>query len=241
MNKGPVVFLGVLVILGWSWCGFIYKNFMELGHAEPERPEGAGRIFPARQGSAMAGQEVYRANNCAACHTMQARADIVRFESRKIPGTVDTNFVYTGVDLKRAWGIRPTVLQDFLFDERVFLGSARLGPDLANIGMRQPAQALYRHLYNPRLVEAKSTMPAYPYLFQKRKASATRSGEALVGIPNVEAGYEIVPTEKGKALVAYLLSLRTDYKLFPAPLPQYTTNTVEEEANAPAAAPAPQK
>src|ERR1043166_1258597 len=162
MKKGPVIFLGVLLIMVWSWYGLIYKNFLELGHAEPERPDGAGRVFPGRPGRALRGQEVYRANNCAACHTMQARADsVVKFQAKKIPGTVDTNFVYAGIDFQRNWGTRPTVLQDFLFDEHLFLGTARLGPDLANIGARQPSpEAHYRHLYNPKLAVAKSTMPS---------------------------------------------------------------------------------
>jgi cytochrome c oxidase cbb3-type subunit 2 len=244
MNKGFVIFIGVLLILGWSWCSIIRNNFVEFARLEPERPEGAGRVLAGRSGMAIRGEEVYRANNCAACHTLQARADgIVKFHPRKVPGTVETNFVYSGVDFKRGWGTRPTVLQDFIFDEHLLLGSARLGPDLANIGSRQPsARAHYLHLYNPKVPLPNSTMPPYPFLFEKRKIGASPSPDALVGIAKVEPGYEIVPTEDAKALVAYLLSLHSDYKIFPAPLPQAITNSVEEAGAAPAAAAAgPQK
>jgi cytochrome c oxidase cbb3-type subunit 2 len=168
---------------------------------------------------------------------------LVRFTPRKVPGTVETNFVYSGVDFRRGWGTRPTVLQDFIFDEHLFLGSARIGPDLANVGSRQPLpETHYLHLYDPKKLVPKSTMPSYAFLFEKRKIGTARSRDALVNVSNVEAGYEIVPTDDAKALVAYLLSLHADYHIFPAPLPQATTNSVEEAAPAASAAAAgPQK
>ena len=67
MNNGPVIFIGVLVMLVWSWYGFIYKNFTELGRLEPHLE--TGLQYPGRPGAAQRGQDVYRANNCAACHS----------------------------------------------------------------------------------------------------------------------------------------------------------------------------
>src|SRR5690625_7404717 len=46
------------------------------------------------------------------------------------------------------------------------LGSARIGPDLSDVGTRQPAETWqYLHLYNPRTVVEESIMPAYHWLF----------------------------------------------------------------------------
>jgi cytochrome c oxidase cbb3-type subunit 2 len=243
MNKGPVIFIGVLVIMVWSWYGFIYKNFTELGRLEPVRPEGAGMQYPGRVGAAQRGQEVYRANNCAACHTMQVRAEgVTEYQLKKVPGTVERNFDYVSADLQRGWGVRPTVLQDFTLDQHIFLGGARLGPDLANVGMRQPNPGtLLTHLYNPRLAVPNSTMPPYQFLFAKRKIGPLPSRNAL-NIPNTPAGYEIVPSAKAQDLVAYLQSLRGDVSIFESPLPQMITNTVEEAStNAAPAGTAPAK
>ena len=126
-----------------------------------------------------------------------------------------------GPDIARGWGRRHSVAEDFLFDRTVMLGSQRIGPDLANTGLRLPDPNWHlRHLYQPRLEAEKSTMPPYPFLFEKRKIGATPSPDALV-FPSPAAppaGNEIVPTPAARALVAYLLSLRADASLFSAPL-----------------------
>ena len=46
--------------------------------------------------------------------------------------------VPVGPDMARGWGKRRTVAEDFLFDSPVMPGSQRVGPDLANVGLRQP-------------------------------------------------------------------------------------------------------
>lgn len=123
----------------------------------------------------------------------------------------------TGLDIdKWGWGRRGNVAQDYLQDAPVFLGSQRLGPDLANIGVRQPDPTWHlMHLYAPTNKVAGSTMPPYRFLFEKRKIDRQPSPDALP-VP-VEAGYEIVPTDKARALVAYLQSLHSDVPLFEAP------------------------
>jgi cbb3-type cytochrome oxidase cytochrome c subunit len=124
--------------------------------------------------------------------------------------------VPTGPDIERGWGKRRSVAEDYLFDYPVMLGSRRVGPDLANVGLRQPnANWHLLHLYEPRLEVPGSTMPNYRFLFQKRKLERAPSPDAL-GLPH-EPGYELVPTAQAKALTAYLLSLRADAPLFDAP------------------------
>src|SRR5439155_10272035 len=101
-----------------------------------------------------------------------------------------------GSDFERGWGIRPSVAQDCLFDRPVMLGSQRIGQDLANVGARQTNQVWHlKHLYNPQSVSPGSVMPAYRYLFQKRKLQGQPSPDALTLDENagVEMGYEVVP------------------------------------------------
>jgi cbb3-type cytochrome oxidase cytochrome c subunit len=126
-----------------------------------------------------------------------------------------------GPDIAREWGKRRTVAADFLFDQPVMLGSQRVGPDLANVGLRQTNSApLLLHLYHPKLTELASVMPPYRFLFEKRKIGRQPAPDALAltGDLAPERGYEIVPRDQAKALVAYLRSLRADAPVFEAPL-----------------------
>ena len=62
-------------------------------------------------------------------------------------------------------------------------------------------------------------MPPYRFLFEKRKLGPQPSPDALplAGIYSPGPGYEIVPKPEGKALVAYLLSLKATTPLPEAP------------------------
>ena len=217
MNKGPVIFLGVLFIMAWSFYGIIGKNLEDLGRQDPIKLD-TGEPYPGgRPNIAQLGQDVYRANGCVACHTMQVR----------MKGY--------GADIERGWGARNTVLQDFVYDRHVFLGQVRVGPDLADVGTRNPDRAIHLlHLYNPRITVPDSMMPQYPYLFEKRKIKGQRSLEALRLPPKYqEEGFEVVPTTEAKALVEYLLSLHASTYLFEAPElppPPPVTNTTSTAA-----------
>jgi cytochrome c oxidase cbb3-type subunit 2 len=129
--------------------------------------------------------------------------------------------VPVGPDIARKWGIRRTVAEDFLFDYPVMLGSQRVGPDLANVGVRlsDPNWHL-RHLYAPRSEAKGSTMPPYRFLFEKRRIAERLSPEALVLPPELspEPGYEVLPKPEANALVAYLMSLRANEPIFSAPV-----------------------
>ena len=157
------------------------------------------------------GARVYASQGCIVCHSQQVR---------------DTQ---NGEDQPRGWGERRTVARDYIYDEIAFLGSSRLGPDLANVGAKtwrneagndshRPAKRdaawHYLHLYKPTAIIAESNMPPYPYLFEKRKISGDRSADALPAdqVP-VEDGYEIVPKAEAQELVAYLLSLDRSHPL----------------------------
>ena len=75
----------------------------------------------------------------------------------------------------------------------------------------------HRHLYNPRSVAEDSNMPAYRFLYEKRRISGVASPDAInfAGNKNEEpeSGWEIVPSYDAKCLVAYLMSLDQSHAL----------------------------
>jgi cbb3-type cytochrome oxidase cytochrome c subunit len=150
--------------------------------------------------------------------------------------------VPTGPDLARDWGKRGSVARDFLYDNPVLLGSLRVGPDLANVGLRLPSAEWHlAHLYSPRSVAPGSVMPPYPFLFEKRSTARGSSPDALhiTGADAPAAGYEIIPRPQAIALVAYLQSLHADAPLYEAPFsvpqaPPAATNAPASGTNAPA-------
>lgn len=156
--------------------------------------------------------------------------------------TASRVFVPTGADMARGWGVRQSVAQDYLQEYPTQIGNERIGPDLTNIGARQPDATWHLlHLYNPRTVVKGSTMPAYKYLFEKRKTGRAPSPDALKLPPEFapEASYEIVPKPAALTLVAYLQSLQVSTPLFEAPTTVLPQTQRAANTNAPAATNAP--
>jgi len=88
----------------------------------------------------------------------------------------------------------------------------------------------HRHLYAPRSMgpdTRDSNMPAYRFLYEKRRITGERSEDALqlTGTDAPPAGWEVVPTYDAKCLVAYLMS-------------QDQSHPLKEVKSAPGAAPA---
>ncbi|CAN5478685.1 hypothetical protein BH20VER3_BH20VER3_13260 [soil metagenome] len=81
----------------------------------------------------------------------------------------------------------------------------------------------HRHLYNPRSLAEDSNMPAYRFLYEKRRISGEASPDAInfAGNPHeeLESGWEIVPSYDAKCLVAYLMSLDQSHPLKEAKAP----------------------
>jgi cytochrome c oxidase cbb3-type subunit 2 len=139
------------------------------------------------------GRTVYIANGCVYCHSQQPRA------------------VSFAPDAKRGWG-RATVAGDYAYDTPHLLGTMRTGPDLMNIGARQPSEQWHLgHLYQPRAYAPGSIMPGYPFLFEARQTPAP--GEVAVTLPPgyAPAGKTVVATQDALDLVAYLKSLDRSY------------------------------
>jgi len=71
------------------------------------------------------------------------------------------------------------------------------------------------HLYAPRSINRDSNMPAYRFLYEKRRIGGERSAEALrlSGPDAPPEGWEVVPTYDAKCVVAYLMGLNQSHSL----------------------------
>jgi cytochrome c oxidase cbb3-type subunit 2 len=142
------------------------------------------------------GKKSFIANGCVACHTQQVR----------------------NVDMDKPWGSRPGIAADYAGITRTdfwrntatLMGTERTGPDLTNIGIRQPSLAWnLLHLYQPRAVVEKSIMPAYPWLFEVKQELSEGDVEVVVPDPYRKGiNGKIVATQEALNLVAYLQSLK---------------------------------
>ncbi|MFT3677629.1 MAG: cbb3-type cytochrome c oxidase subunit II [Chitinophagaceae bacterium] len=145
---------------------------------------------------ALKGKALFISNGCVACHTQQVR----------------------NVDMDRQWGSRPSMAADYAAIRRTdtwrntatLMGTERTGPDLTDVGNRQPSQDWNLvHLYNPRIVVGESIMPAYPWLFTYKEEPAKT--DIVVNVP---AAYlkgkkgKIIATQDALHLIAYLQSLK---------------------------------
>ena len=220
MNSTPLIFLGLLLTMAASFWAMLFAPQLQIGRQQAVMIESTGEYYPGvRAGEANQGAEIYRSLGCAECHSRQVRG--------------------LGADRQRGWGPRISVAQDYLHDSPVQLGSLRLGPDLANYGLRQPGtETLLLRLYNARQVQPGSTMPHYPFLFEKRRlASGQTASTNSLRNAKIEPDYELIPKPEARALAAYLQSLRSDVVLFEAPVPLSPTNKTAAAfaTNAPAA------
>lgn len=133
-----------------------------------------------------AGRDVYVAEGCSYCHTQQVRP----------------------LDQDKPFG-RPSAPGDFAYQTPELLGSERTGPDLTNIGNRQPSEVWqYIHLFDPRAVVPKSIMPNFKWLFEV--VDTAPDGVTPVPLPPefAPAHGVVIPTHKAQALIAYLMSLK---------------------------------
>jgi cytochrome c oxidase cbb3-type subunit 2 len=147
-------------------------------------PPGPGVVPPTPLEAA--GREVYVASGCSYCHTQQVRP----------------------LNQDKVFG-RPSTPGDFAYQTPELLGSQRTGPDLTNIGVRQPSVVWqYIHLYNPRAVVPESVMPGFDWLFEV--VDRAPAGVTPVPLPKAYAPSAgvVVPTRDAEALLAYLLSLK---------------------------------
>ena len=144
----------------------------------------------------MEGKKVYIANGCVACHTQQVRS----------------------VEMDKTWGDRPSAAADYAGITRTdlwrntatLMGTQRTGPDLTNIGNRQPSQMWHLiHLYQPRAVVENSIMPSYPWLFEYKQISDNKDVVIQISDNFKKNKTDILVAKKeALQLVAYIQSLR---------------------------------
>lgn len=217
MNRSLSLFAGIIGSFALSCYALVLLPKQQLGGLQPQTVEDEGKIteiYPINNVAVEKGRAVYASEGCFYCHSQQVRDE------------------QNGTDLERGWGVRRTVARDYIFENTPFLGSNRVGPDLANVGSakwrnepvdenpqykpaKRDAAWQLLHLYAPRTVIKVSNMPPYRYLFETKKISGQRSADALalIGADAPKPGYEVVPKPEAKALVAYLLSLDKSHPL----------------------------
>lgn len=191
--KLPLFVMGLLATLLIAWIGLTLIPGAQISEIAP-----SSELKPYTD-QQLRGREVYIREGCIYCHSQQTRP------------------VGYGADQKRNWG-RPSVPGDYFYDRPQLLGTMRTGPDLFNIGARQPSEDWHLiHLYNPRATSPGSIMPPYPWLFKEEirysdEVLAAR-GERVVPVPEeyVPEGKVIIATQDALDLAAYLIGLNHTY------------------------------
>jgi|SRR5689334_2131505 len=183
-TTAALFFIGLTILVAIIPALNNQKNNAVLPNAEPLTEQ------------AIKGKAIYIANGCVGCHTQQVR----------------------NVNMDKVWGTRPSIAADYAGNKRTdlwrntatLMGTERTGPDLTNIGTRQPSiDWNLVHIFNPRIVVKESVMPAYPWMFTIKKEPA--KGDVIVNVP---AEYldgkqgKLVANKEALNLVAYLQSLK---------------------------------
>lgn len=193
---------GAMVTLSLATAAMIVVPFLQLKD-EPAPP--SLKPYTSQE---LRGRGVYIANGCIACHTQQ-------------PSSTGAGIG----DARRGWG-RASVPGDYHYDEPPLLGTMRTGPDLFNIGVRQPSGDWHLgHLFQPRAYVPGSIMPAYGFLFEVKDEGSAAKGEPIVTLPpgTVPLGKAVIAKPEALDLVAYLQGLKRDYPvLTPAQAKAFT-------------------
>lgn len=147
-------------------------------------------------GDTLKGKNIYIAEGCVGCHSQQVR----------------------NVEMDKVFGSRPGMAADYANITRTsfwqntatVMGTERTGPDLTNVGIRQPSKDWnLMHLFNPRMVVEQSIMPSYEWLFEFKENPDKE--DVIVSVParflNGRTG-KVVAKKEALQLVAYLQSLK---------------------------------
>jgi cytochrome c oxidase cbb3-type subunit 2 len=181
------LFVGAFAMIAVATGALVVLPFFQLHGLQP--PKGL-RPYTSAQ---LRGRQIYIREGCIACHSQQPR------DRGQAP------------DANRGWG-RPSIPADYFYDTPHLLGTMRTGPDLFNIGARQPSQDWHLgHLYQPRAYVPGSIMPSFPFLFEiKSKAEA---GDRVVAVPKpfAPATGVVIARPAALDLVGYLVSLDHSY------------------------------
>jgi cytochrome c oxidase cbb3-type subunit 2 len=192
----------VFTTLGVAWLAFVVGARAQFGDLTPTAevldedgsiPQDADLFPHALPGIAQQGAKDYLALGCMTCHTQQVR------------------MVEAGFDVERGWGNRPSVARDYILQKHVLIGNTRVGPDLANLGLRgHSLEWLHQHLFEPQALIPESVCQPSPFLYEVSKDEALGFIELSSGD---SASRFIKPTLRAERLVAYLQALKQNYEL----------------------------
>lgn len=194
MTRALGIFAGAALILLFATIMIVVMPSLQT-QSQSNPPEG---LKPYSE-QAQRGRKLYVSLGCMYCHSQQPR---------------DPSQAPDGI---RGWG-RASIPADYAYDSPHLLGTMRTGPDLLNIGARQPSVDWHlTHLYNPRAVVPSSTMPAYPFLFEQRPRERKDDVEVKLG-GEFSPGAQVFASQEALDIVQYLRELDRTY-----PVPEIPT------------------
>lgn len=186
MNKAYIFVLGGTSTITLSIFLFVLVPRIQVAHINQKMMSAQAPYTE----SELRGRETYVENGCVYCHSQQVRDPVA------------------GADQHFGWG-RPSLPSDYIYDRPHLLGTMRTGPDLSNIGSRQPSRTWHHlHLFNPRSLVDWSIMPGFPFFYDVVSAKDKPNNNAIQ-IPGKD-GQWLVPKEVAEDLVSYLMSLKRD-------------------------------
>ncbi len=135
----------------------------------------------------LAGKDIYQREGCNNCHTQTVRplkTEVMRYGEYSKAG-------------------------EFAYDRPFLWGSKRTGPDLARIGGKYPDAWHYQHFENPQSFFARSNMPKYGWLKDRKlDPAAIESHMKVNGFPYTREDLEALAAKTDlDALVAYMQSI----------------------------------
>jgi cytochrome c oxidase cbb3-type subunit 2 len=150
LEKNPFFFsVGVFVVIAFAGLIEILPNF-----AEASRPVVGLKPYTVLE---LAGKEVYKKDNCIACHSQLIRpfkSETDRYGQYSLSG-------------------------EYAYDRPFLWGSKRTGPDLHRVGNYRTTDWHANHMWDPKSVVPQSIMPAYKHQFTNIADIDTAYAEAL--------------------------------------------------------------
>jgi cytochrome c oxidase cbb3-type subunit 2 len=150
LEKNPFFFaVGVFVTIAFAGLIEILPNF-----AEASRPVAGLRPYTVLE---LAGKEVYKKDNCIACHSQLIRpfkAETDRYGEYSLSG-------------------------EYAYDRPFLWGSKRTGPDLHRVGNYRTTDWHEAHMWNPPAMVPGSIMPAYRHMWKNTADIETAYAEAV--------------------------------------------------------------
>lgn len=187
MNNPVKLLIGSSVIFIYAFILLVVAPYIQMAAVKPEV-----NLKPYTE-QQLRGRAVYVKYGCVYCHSQQPRSPL------------------QAPDHKKQWG-RPSTPGDYAYDYPHLLGTMRTGPDLFNIGVRQPSKPWHLlHLYQPRSLMKWSIMAPFPFLFEFKQKP--RPDDVVVKLPPKlqKQGFELVAKQDAVDLVEYLVSLKRNY------------------------------